>query len=68
MTVQRYIKIFVRFPKGMKAFWDDTHYIFYVDPNVRSITFSLIFLNLNRILKFVITFEIKGEVAIVAES
>jgi len=31
----RYIKIFVRFPKGMKAFWDDTHYIFYVDPNVR---------------------------------
>jgi len=31
----RYIKIFVRFPKGTKAFWDDTHYIFYVDPNVR---------------------------------
>merc|ERR1712130_21462 len=31
----RYIKIFVSFPKGTKAFWDDTHYIFYVDPTVR---------------------------------
>ena len=63
MTIRRYIKIFVRFPKGMKAFWDDTHYIYYVDPEVRLITFSIIFFNLNRI-----SFQFKGEVAVVAES
>ena len=31
----RYIKIFAKFPDGMKAFWDDSHYIHYVDPHVR---------------------------------
>ena len=34
----------MRFPKGTKAFWDDTHYIFYVDPNVRLTTVSNCFL------------------------
>ena len=31
----RYIKIFVRFPADTAAFWDDNHYIMYVDPHVR---------------------------------
>jgi len=31
----RYIKIFVKFPSNIKAFWDDNHYIMYVDPTIR---------------------------------
>ncbi len=31
----RYEKIFVKFPKSTKAFWDDNHYIIYCDPNIR---------------------------------
>ena len=31
----RYIKIFVKFNKNVKKFWDDNHYIMYVDPYVR---------------------------------
>jgi len=31
----RYIKIFVKFPDHIKAFWDDNHYILYVDPHTR---------------------------------
>ena len=31
----RYIKIFMKFPKDTEAFWDDTHYIHYIDPHVR---------------------------------
>jgi len=31
----RYIKIFVKFPSDIEAFWDDNHYIFYVDPTTR---------------------------------
>ena len=31
----RYIKIFIKFPDNITAFWDDNHYIMYVDPHVR---------------------------------
>jgi len=31
----RYIKIFVKFPDHTNAFWDDNHYILYVDPHTR---------------------------------
>ena len=31
----RYIKIFVKFPSNITAFWDDNHYIMYVDPTSR---------------------------------
>ena len=31
----RYIKIFVKFPANVTAFWDDNHYIMYVDPHAR---------------------------------
>ncbi|XP_023344218.1 polyamine oxidase isoform X2 [Eurytemora carolleeae] len=31
----RYIKIFVKFPSNITAFWDDNHYIMYVDPTQR---------------------------------
>jgi hypothetical protein len=31
----RYEKIFVKFPKSTKAFWDDNQYIIYCDPNIR---------------------------------
>ena len=31
----RYIKIFLKFPSNMTAFWDDNHYIMYVDPHAR---------------------------------
>ena len=31
----RYIKIFIKFPKDIPAFWDDNHYIMYVDPHAR---------------------------------
>ena len=31
----RYIKIFVKFPSNIEAFWDDNHYIIYVEPHVR---------------------------------
>jgi len=31
----RYIKIFVKFPDSVEAFWDDNHYIIYVDPVTR---------------------------------
>ena len=31
----RYIKIFIKFPDDITAFWDDNHYIMYVDPHVR---------------------------------
>ena len=31
----RYIKIYVKFPSNIEAFWDDNHYIMYVDPHTR---------------------------------
>ena len=31
----RYIKIFIKFPSSLVPFWDDNHYIMYVDPNAR---------------------------------
>jgi len=31
----RYIKIFVKFPSHITAFWDDNHYIMYCDPTNR---------------------------------
>merc|ERR1712142_1131678 len=31
----RYIKIFIKFPDSTQAFWDDNHYIMYVDPHIR---------------------------------
>merc|ERR1712142_282208 len=31
----RYIKIFIKFPDNIEAFWDDNHYIMYVDPHIR---------------------------------
>ena len=31
----RYIKIFMKFPDSIEAFWDDNHYIMYVDPHIR---------------------------------
>ena len=31
----RYIKIFVKFPASTESFWDENHYIMYVDPDVR---------------------------------
>ena len=31
----RYIKIFIKFPDNITAFWDDNHYIMYVDPHIR---------------------------------
>ena len=31
----RYIKIFVKFADNIEAFWDDNHYIMYVDPHIR---------------------------------
>ena len=81
----------MRFPKGTKAFWDDTHYIFYVDPNVRSMILSNILIYIwcayddrngnaydsalghrswtgPNMLKFLITCQLKGEMAVVAES
>ena len=31
----RYIKIFIKFNDSIEAFWDDNHYIMYVDPHIR---------------------------------
>ena len=31
----RYIKIFLKFPSNITAFWDENHYIMYVDPHAR---------------------------------
>ena len=31
----RYIKIFIKFPSNISAFWDDNHYIMHVDPHAR---------------------------------
>ena len=31
----RYIKIYVKFPSNTEPFWDDNHYIMYVDPHIR---------------------------------
>ena len=31
----RYIKIFAKFNKNVERFWDDNHYINYVDPHIR---------------------------------
>merc|ERR1719228_1953037 len=31
----RYIKIFVKFPSNIEAFWDNNHYIMYIDQNIR---------------------------------
>ena len=33
--MSRYIKIFIKFPSNVTAFWDDNHYIMYVDPHAR---------------------------------
>ena len=30
----RNIKIFIKFPANIEAFWDDNHYILYVDPHI----------------------------------
>ena len=35
----RYIKHYVRFPKDIKPFWDDTRYILHIDPNVRYVQY-----------------------------
>ena len=38
----RYIKHYVRFPKDIKPFWDDTRYILHIDPNVRYVQYPSI--------------------------
>ena len=35
----RYIKHYIRFPKHIKPFWDDTRYILHIDPNVRYVQY-----------------------------
>ena len=38
----RYIKHYIRFPKNIKPFWDDTRYIVHIDPNVRYVQYPSI--------------------------
>ena len=38
----RYIKHYIRFPKDIKPFWDDTRYILHIDPNVRYVQYPSI--------------------------
>ena len=32
LRMVKYIKIYLKFPSDIEAFWDDTHYIMHVDP------------------------------------
>ena len=34
LRMVKYIKIYLKFPSDMEAFWDDSHYIMHVDPRV----------------------------------
>ena len=35
LRMVKYIKIYLKFPSDMEAFWDDSHYIMHVDPRIR---------------------------------
>ena len=56
----RYIKHYVRFPKDIKPFWDDTRYILHIDPNVRYVQYPSIGNSCN--------FFFKGEISDMAKS